>query len=117
MVFVGSDTPFVAGTDRSSTLTSGSGARRRLSELGFFSNLGNGVTGGGCGISLFLWLIIGGGGRGGASGAGGGGGGDDLLGGRSSAGPERMLAKDIGSVALAGFYSGPNVSKGIFIAH
>lgn len=46
-----------------------------------------------------------GGGRGAASDAQGGGGGDDLFGEGSSAGPERILAKDMGSVALAGFAS------------
>lgn len=46
-----------------------------------------------------------GGGRGAASDAQGGGGGDDLFGEGSSAGPERILAKDMGSVALAGFYA------------
>jgi hypothetical protein len=82
-----STVPFVR--DCGETLSPAFRVRRRFSWLDFFSKLGSGVTGEG---SISLWFVT------------GRGGGEERRGAGSSAGSARILANDIGSAALAGFW-------------
>lgn len=100
--------PLAEGGARRKLPTGGSCSTflRRSFATGFSSNLGNRGGGAGSG-SLYFCSVRANGGGGGATGAtGAGGGGDGLLGGgrSSSVGPDKMLANDMGSAALAGFY-------------